>query len=58
MSRRLALLAQWSEPVQEAVREGVLSSWAASRVLVPLARANADAETLLAVLRTESLSPG
>jgi ParB-like chromosome segregation protein Spo0J len=57
VSRRLALLAQWSEPVQEAVRQGVLCSWAASRVLVPLARANAaDAETLLAVLRTESLS--
>jgi ParB-like chromosome segregation protein Spo0J len=57
VSRRLALLAQWSEPVQEAVRQGVLCSWAASRVLVPLARANAaDAETLLAALRTESLS--
>ncbi len=38
VSRRLALLAQLSEPLQEAVRQGVLSSWAASRVLVPLAR--------------------
>jgi ParB-like chromosome segregation protein Spo0J len=57
VSRRLALLAQLSEPVQEAVREGVLSSWAASRVPVPLARANsADAEALLAALRNAPLS--
>jgi len=51
VSRRLALLAQLSEPLQEAVRQGVLSSWAASRVLVPLARANAaEADILLGVL--------
>lgn len=37
VSRRLALLSQLSEPVQEAVRQGVLSSWAASRVFVPRA---------------------
>ena len=57
VSRRLALLSQLSEPLQEVVRQGVLSSWAASRVLVPLARANAaEAETLLGALRSEPLS--
>jgi ParB-like chromosome segregation protein Spo0J len=57
VSRRLALLSALSEPMQEAVRAGVLSSWAASRVLVPLARANrADAQQLLAALRQEPLS--
>jgi ParB/RepB/Spo0J family partition protein len=57
VSRRLALLAQLSEPLQEAVRQGVLSSWAASRVLVPLARANAaEADILLGALRQEPLS--
>jgi ParB/RepB/Spo0J family partition protein len=57
VSRRLALLSQLSEPVQEAVRQGVLSTWAASRVFVPLARANrGDAEGLLAALRSEPLS--
>ncbi len=39
VNRRLALLTQLGEPLQEAVRGGVLSSWAASRILVPLARA-------------------
>ena len=57
VSRRLALLAQLSEPVQEALRQGVLSTWAASRVFVPLARANAaDAQALLGALRSEPLS--
>ena len=57
VSRRLALLSQLGEGLQEAVREGVLASWAASRVLVPLARANsADAQQLLAALRQEPLS--
>jgi hypothetical protein len=37
VSRRLALLAQLSEPVQEALRQGVLATWAASRVFVPRA---------------------
>ncbi len=37
VSRRLALLTALSEPLQEAVRDGVLSSWAASRVFVPRA---------------------
>ena len=57
VSRRLALLSQLSEPLQEAVRQGVLSTWAASRVFVPLARANAaDAEALLAAVGTAPLS--
>jgi ParB/RepB/Spo0J family partition protein len=57
VSRRLALLSQLSEPLQEAVRQGVLSTWAASRVFVPLARANAaDAEALLAVVGHAPLS--
>jgi ParB/RepB/Spo0J family partition protein len=57
VSRRLALLAALGEPLQEAIRQGVLSAWAASRVLVPLARANpADAEALLAALGSEPLS--
>jgi ParB-like chromosome segregation protein Spo0J len=57
VSRRLALLTQLSEPLQEAVRQGVLSTWAASRVFVPLARANAaDAQALLAAVATAPLS--
>jgi hypothetical protein len=43
--------------VQEAVRQGVRSTWAARRVFVPLARANAaEAEALLAALHREPLS--
>jgi ParB/RepB/Spo0J family partition protein len=57
VNRRLALLTALSEPLQEAVREGVISTWAANRVFVPLARANsADAEQLLAQVRTAPLS--
>jgi ParB family transcriptional regulator, chromosome partitioning protein len=57
VSRRLALLAALSEPLQEAVRQGVVSTWAASRVLVPLARANAaEADRFLGAPREEPLS--
>jgi ParB family chromosome partitioning protein len=57
VNRRLALLSALCEPLQEAVREGAISTWAANRVFVPLARANsADAETLLARQRIEPLS--
>lgn len=57
VNRRLALLSALSEPLQEAVREGVVSTWAANRVFVPLARANsADAERLLGQVRREPLS--
>lgn len=57
VSRRMALLSALGEPLLSAVREGVLSTWAANRVFVPLARANAaDAKTLLAHQRAEPLS--
>jgi ParB-like chromosome segregation protein Spo0J len=41
VTRRIALLEQLPPAAIEAVRAGHLSSWSASRVLVPLARANA-----------------
>jgi ParB family chromosome partitioning protein len=47
VSRRLGLLESLPEEVLEKVRSGRLSSWAASRVLAPLARANADHATSL-----------
>ena len=57
VSRRLALVSALPEALQAAVRTGELSTWAANRVLLPLARANeADAETLLGKLRQEPLS--
>jgi ParB/RepB/Spo0J family partition protein len=57
ISRRLALLTALSEPLLAAVCAGQISTWAAVRVLVPLARANpAHAEALLAALRQAPLS--
>lgn len=57
VSRRLALVSELPEPLQEAVRAGELSSWAANRIVLPLARANAaDAQALLAAIRHEPLS--
>jgi len=57
VSRRLALLSALSEPLLAALMAGTLSTWAAVRVLVPLARANpAHAEALLAALREAPLS--
>jgi ParB family chromosome partitioning protein len=50
--RRLSLLSALPEQVLESVRNGHLSPWAAGRVLVPLARANAEHATAL----TRSLS--
>jgi len=41
VNRRLHLLASLPEAALAAVREGRLSSWAAARVIAPLARANA-----------------
>jgi ParB family chromosome partitioning protein len=41
VTRRLALIEQLPPQAVEAVRAGHLSSWSASRVLVPLARAHA-----------------
>jgi len=55
--RRLQLLAGLPESVLGAVREGVLSTWVATRVVGPLARANAEhAERLLASVRDKPLS--
>lgn len=48
LNRRLTLLSSLPEVALAAVREGRLSSWAASRVIAPLARANdAHADRLL-----------
>ena len=55
--RRLQLLSALPDTALAAVREGTLSSWAASRVFAPLARANAEqAERLLGALRAAPLS--
>jgi transcriptional regulator with XRE-family HTH domain len=57
VSRRLQLLSGLPDAALAAVRGGRLSSWAANRVVVPLARANTDhAERLLAMLATSPLS--
>jgi ParB/RepB/Spo0J family partition protein len=57
VSRRLALVSALPESFQDAVRSGEITSWAANRVLLPLARANeADAEALLSAIRQEPLS--
>ena len=57
VNRRLQLLVGLPDSVLAAVRAGELSGWAASRILVPLARANsAHAERLLTVLGRERLS--
>jgi ParB-like chromosome segregation protein Spo0J len=57
VSRRLSLLEDLPEAVFRAVCAGELSTWAAVRILAPLARANAEqAQTLLAALQREPLS--
>ncbi len=57
ISRRLALLDGLSDRAQQALRKGEITSWAASRVFVPLARANkADAEQLLEAAMTDHFS--
>jgi ParB-like chromosome segregation protein Spo0J len=57
VSRRLALVCGLSEAVLAAVRQGAVSTWAATRVLAPLARANtAHATELLAALAATPLS--
>lgn len=57
VQRRLMLLGALSEPLLEAVRGALVSSWAATRVLVPLARANSShASRLLASLAAQRLS--
>jgi ParB family transcriptional regulator, chromosome partitioning protein len=57
VSRRLQLLSGLPDAALLAVREGTLSSWAANRVVVPLARANPEhADLLLAALADAPLS--
>ena len=57
VSRRLTLFQALPEDLLTAVRQGKISLWAASRILVPLARANTDhARTLLAQLEQHPLS--
>jgi ParB family chromosome partitioning protein len=57
VSRRLSLIKSLPEDLLEQVRQGRISLWAASRILVPLARANsAHARTLLEKLEQEPLS--
>jgi len=57
VNRRLALLSGLPETIVEAVREGSLSSWSATRVFAPLARANAvHADRLLAALKCAPLA--
>ena len=57
VSRRLSLIKALPEDLLEQVRAGRISLWAASRILVPLARANAaHARTLMQKLEHEPLS--
>jgi ParB-like chromosome segregation protein Spo0J len=57
VSRRLQLVCGLPDALLAAVRNGALSTWAATRVLAPLARANAEHATqLLAALGTTLLS--
>jgi ParB-like chromosome segregation protein Spo0J len=57
VSRRLQLVCALPEALLAAVRAGTVSSWAATRVLAPLARANsAHAERLLGTLAQVPLS--
>ena len=57
LSQRLALLSGSSAPCQQALRNGEISSWIATRVFVPFARANrADAERLLEIVKNDHFS--
>lgn len=57
VSRRLDLVCGLPEPLLQAVREGMLSPWAATRILAPLARANTvHASTVLDALKATPLS--
>ena len=57
VSRRLMLLGELPDRVLQAVRDGALSCWSATRVLAPLARANgAHADALLTTVREQPLS--
>lgn len=55
--RRLSLIQDLPETVQQAIRTGQLSTWSATRIMKPLARANTDhAEQLLTLLQQTPLS--
>lgn len=57
VSRRLSLLEQMPESIQKAITSGKLSLWSATRIIAPLARANAPhGERLLNYLLDHSLS--
>ena len=57
VSRRLSLLSALPEAALAAVRQGWVSSWAACRVVAPLARANSEhADRLLRALRGAPLT--
>ena len=57
VSRRLQLISALPDAAVAAVREGRLSSWAAARVMAPLARANSEhADRLLRALAGAPLS--
>lgn len=57
VQRRLVLLGALPQELVQAVRSRCISSWAAARILAPLARANsAHASQLLACMRTDPLS--
>jgi ParB family transcriptional regulator, chromosome partitioning protein len=57
VSRRLQLLCGLPDAALTAVRDGTLSSWSASRIVVPLARANTEhADRLLTALADAPLS--
>jgi ParB-like chromosome segregation protein Spo0J len=57
VSRRLDLVCGLPATLLQAVREGTLSPWAATRILAPLARANTDhASTVLEALKATPLS--
>lgn len=53
VSRRLALVRELPEAVQELVRRGAVSAHAAVRSLVPLARANGEASVRIAEIAAE-----
>lgn len=57
VSRRLDLVCGLPDPLLQAVRDGTLSPWAATRILAPLARANTDhASALLDAMKATPLS--
>ena len=57
VQRRLVLLGALSQELVQAVRSARISSWAASRIVAPLARANSEhARALLSSLDTHPLS--